>query len=188
MTTWFTSDWHLNHFNIIKYCGRPFIDLQEMNSTIIQRFNERVKEDDLVFYLGDFCFKSGSGRGEGEPAKADIFRNQLNCKNIIFIEGNHDKGGKNSLKTPIRKIIIHYGGKDICMTHNPEHADFRYDFNIVGHVHEKWMFKRFRSGQTFTDCCNVSVEMWNYRPIAWGEIISEYSKWYKKEFENEKSK
>jgi calcineurin-like phosphoesterase family protein len=146
---------------------------------MIERFNSRVKEDDTVFYLGDFVFKSGSGRGEGESEKASEIRAKLKCKNIIFIEGNHDKHGKNSLKTPIRKVIIHYGGKNICMVHNPEHADFRYEINIVGHVHDKWKIKRLCSGTDFTDCINVGVEQWNYYPVTWNEIWQAYSQWVK---------
>jgi len=179
MHIWFTSDYHLNHFNIIRYTNRPFQTLDEMNNTIIHNFNERVKEDDLVFFLGDFCFKSGSGRGEGEPDKAIKFRKQLICKNIIFIEGNHDKGGKNSLKTPIRKIIIHHGGKDICLVHSPDNIDYNYHFHIVGHVHNKWQFKRFQKDNRFVDCCNVGIEQWNYYPVTWNEINQQYSMWLK---------
>jgi len=60
-----------------------------MNEEIIRRWNERVKPEDTVFFLGDFCFKSGSDRGEGEPVKAQEYIKQLNG-NIIFIKGNHD--------------------------------------------------------------------------------------------------
>jgi len=175
----FTSDFHLNHFNIIKYTNRPFKSLDEMNSTIIKRFNERVDKNDTVFYLGDFIFKSGSGRGEGEPDKAISFREQLKCKNIIFLEGNHDKKGKNSLKTPIKKIIIYYGGKDICLVHDPIYLDWNYSFCICGHVHEKWMFREFQRNGKKVHCCNVSVEQWNYYPITWDEINQRYNMWLK---------
>jgi calcineurin-like phosphoesterase family protein len=177
MNIWFASDFHFNHFNIIKYTGRPFKTLDEMNDTIIRKFNERVKEDDLCFFMGDFIFKSGSGKGEGESDKAIEFRDKLLCKSIIFLEGNHDKGGKNSLKTPIRKIIIRYGGRDICLVHDPTHLDFSYSFCICGHVHEKWHFKEFtRNGKT-VHCCNVSVEQTNYYPVSWNEIDRDYSVW-----------
>lgn len=183
MNIWFTSDFHLNHFNIIRYTNRPFKTLEEMNNTIIKNFNERIKEDDLVFFLGDFIFKSGTGRGEGEPDKAQKFRNQLKCKNIVFLEGNHDKKGKNSLKTPIQNIVIKYGGKRIFLVHNPEFVDVKYDFCICGHVHDKWKFKRFRRGESLIDCCNVSIEQWDYYPITWNEINQQYAMWLK---QNEK--
>lgn len=185
MKIWFTSDWHLNHFNIIRYTSRPFKTLEEMNNTIISRFNERVDEDDLVFFVGDFIFKSGSNRGEGEKDKADNFREKLKCKNIIFIEGNHDKAGKNSLRTPIRNLVIKHGGKLINLVHNPEFCNINYPMNIVGHVHEKWQFKRYRKGMDFTDCVNVSVEQWNYYPITINEIQQAYSSWCKQGCKNE---
>ena len=59
MNYWWASDYHFSHHNIIRYCGRPFKDIEEMNATIIARHNERVKPDDTVFFLGDFVFKGG---------------------------------------------------------------------------------------------------------------------------------
>jgi len=52
---WFTSDEHFNHENILKlFVYRPFRSVDEMNTTIIQRHNARVKDNDVVFHLGDF--------------------------------------------------------------------------------------------------------------------------------------
>lgn len=90
MKIWFWSDTHFWHANIIHYVNRPFSNVDEMNSTIIRKFNERVKKDDLVFFLGDLGFKSGTGRGEGEPYKSQELLKQLNTSNLIFVEGNHD--------------------------------------------------------------------------------------------------
>ena len=50
----FTSDTHFNHENIIKYCSRPYVDKNEMNEDLIKRWNSVVKENDIVFHLGDF--------------------------------------------------------------------------------------------------------------------------------------
>ena len=66
VNTFFTSDTHFGHANIIKYCNRPFSSLEEMNSTIIRNWNEMVKPEDTVFFLGDFCFKNGPGGKPGE--------------------------------------------------------------------------------------------------------------------------
>ncbi len=66
--TWFTSDFHLGHFNIIRYCNRPFADTQEMNEAIVERMNASVKPNDVLYFLGDFCM--------GGPKAVALYRNQ----------------------------------------------------------------------------------------------------------------
>lgn len=54
MNTWFTSDQHIGHKNIIAYSNRPFSNVDEMTEELVRRHNERVRPDDLVYQLGDF--------------------------------------------------------------------------------------------------------------------------------------
>lgn len=153
--------------------------LLKMNETLISRCNERVKEDDLLFFVGDLGFKSGTERGEGEPEKLQKYIDQIKCKHIYWIEGNHDRKGRNSFKTPVQKMVINYGGKRICLVHDPEFADINYEINLTAHVHDKWQIKRYRKGMSFTDCINVGVDVWNFYPMTWGEIWQRYSQWLK---------
>jgi len=78
-----SSDYHLNHHNIIKYDERPFKDVRTMNEEIFRKHNETVGPDDYFIYLGDFTF----GR-DPEKAKKDWMR--LNGKKF-YVFGNHDK-------------------------------------------------------------------------------------------------
>ena len=202
---YYTADWHINHANIIKYCGRTLFmnDIElaiynklkdksyseqklfkiskesviKMNETLIHNCNERVKEDDWLYFIGDLGFKSGTERGEGEPEKLQKYIDQLKCKHIIWIEGNHDRNGRNSFKTPIQKLIIKQGGKRICLIHNPEFADVNYEINLTAHVHNKWEIMRYRRGMSFTDCINIGVDVWSFRPVNINEILARYSKW-----------
>lgn len=207
MNVFWTADWHINHANIIKYCGRTLFmndseliiynklknrpqseqkqfkiskeTLIKMNETLIRNCNERVKEDDLLYFVGDIGFKSGTDRGEGEPEKLQTFINQIKCKHIYWIEGNHDRAGRNSFKTPNQKIIIKYGGKRICILHDPKFADINYEINLTAHVHNKWEIMRVRKGMSFTDCINIGVDVWNFYPVTWNEIWQRYNKWLK---------
>ena len=77
----FTSDTHFYHGNIIRFCNRPFEDVEMMNETIISNWNNTVGLDDTVFHLGDFCL--------GGSAEWTKILDRLNGK-IYLILGNHD--------------------------------------------------------------------------------------------------
>ena len=151
-----------------------------MNETIIRNHNSRVKPDDWVIHVGDFMFKNSIGGklGEGLPIKFDKVRERFNG-NFIFIKGNHDRN--NSLKTIVERLVVKYGGKRINMVHDPEFADFNYEINLTGHVHNHWQIRRFKRGVAITDCINVGCDVWGYKPISFEEIFSRYAKWKKQE-------
>lgn len=77
-----TSDTHFSHANIIKYNSRPFRDAEDMDETLIQRWNAKVPSDAIVYHLGDF------GWGSSKRLKEIIRR--LNGR-IRMFPGNHDK-------------------------------------------------------------------------------------------------
>ena len=60
--TFFTSDTHFGHANIINLCKRPFKDVNHMNDMLVENWNNVVTDDDTVFHLGDFAF-GGSWSG-----------------------------------------------------------------------------------------------------------------------------
>lgn len=171
MRYWFTADYHLGHANIIKYCDRSFLDVEKMNNTIIHNHNERVKPDDVVFFLGDFCFRSSGSK------KAIDYERMLNGK-LIFIKGNHDNN--NSTKTIINNLVVEYAHKRIYLVHNPEFVCIDYDINFVGHIHGLWEIQRIRKGFSFTDAINVGVDVWDFKPVLFEEIMEKrYKKWLK---------
>ena len=53
--TWFTADFHFGHSNIIRYCSRPFRDVAEMDQAVLERLNASVRDNDVLYFLGDFC-------------------------------------------------------------------------------------------------------------------------------------
>ncbi|MHA1170134.1 MAG: metallophosphoesterase family protein [Candidatus Hodarchaeales archaeon] len=181
MRKWFTSDQHFGHQKIIRYCQRPFRTLDEMNSEMIRRWNERVKPDDLVFQLGDFCFKGGS---EGGRLPATVYSDQLNG-NKIFLKGNHDNN--NSNKTNIESITINMGGSKILLIHRPfdtfrlgDHINY-YDMVFCGHVHNNWIVKfpgeyKYNFKENEIPLINLSVDVWNFMPVSFDEIYRKFQK------------
>ena len=112
MSIYFSADHHFNHANIIKFCNRPFSSIEEMNEVLIQKWNAKVKPQDTVYYLGDFCFGS----------QEDYFkiRSRLNG-HIYLIHGDHDKQiGSPEEFDLIGKIPLlnwKYNGISITMCH-----------------------------------------------------------------------
>jgi calcineurin-like phosphoesterase family protein len=174
----YTADMHLGHFNIITYCNRPFSTLEQMDDTLIRNWNSRVKDNDVVYHVGDFCFRNSPGgkSGEGTQRKAADYLAQLNGR-IIFIKGNHDRN--NSVKTITERLVIGYAGHRVNLVHDPEMADPDYELNFVGHVHNFWKFKRARMGMGFTDIINVGADMNEFMPKTFDELYTEYKRWAK---------
>ena len=80
---YYTSDWHINHKNIIKYCDRPFRDISDMNQSLVSMYNNTVTSDDTVYFLGDLGYFSTKRR-------MHQFINSLNGDKV-FLKGDHDK-------------------------------------------------------------------------------------------------
>jgi calcineurin-like phosphoesterase family protein len=87
----FTSDTHYGHSNICRGTTRwtdseditrDFETLDQMNDRIVEGINTSVRENDILFHLGDWSF--------GGFEKIAEFRNKINCKNIHIVLGNHD--------------------------------------------------------------------------------------------------
>jgi calcineurin-like phosphoesterase family protein len=49
--TWFTSDWHFFHDNILKYekNNRPFNNIKMMHNKIIDNYNMMVSNDFVMY-------------------------------------------------------------------------------------------------------------------------------------------
>jgi len=80
----FISDLHFGHSNILKFCSqtRPFINVEEMNSNIIYKWNKTITNNDVVYLLGDVSFDSIENTNE--------YMEHLNRKELHLIIGNHD--------------------------------------------------------------------------------------------------
>ena len=79
---YYISDLHLFHEAAIKFDNRPFQNLEEMQETIMKKWNSKVTNGDTVYILGDISL-----RGKNEDLIAFVAR--LKGKKIL-VKGNHD--------------------------------------------------------------------------------------------------
>lgn len=82
MTTWFSSDHHWCHKNILRFCHRPFATIEEMDAKLIENWNRCVQPYDHIWHLGDFAFRQRASETAG------IFAQLNGVKHLI--RGNHD--------------------------------------------------------------------------------------------------
>jgi len=157
---WFTSDLHINHENIIKYCKRPFSSIDEMNEGLVERWNSKVSETDTVYVVGDVFL--------GEPSRAVPVIKALNGVKILIL-GNHDRSPKTMIESGFseahRRLDIRMrDGRRALLVHKPLPAALLndYDLQIHGHRHTDPAV----SGKRI----NVCVDLWGYEPVSESEI------------------
>jgi calcineurin-like phosphoesterase family protein len=155
---WFWSDQHFGHNNIIKYCDRPFRDIQDMQEQLIANYNSVVKPGDVVFWVGDVTFT--------EPSLMNEIMSELPGYNILVL-GNHDihhGGVKNLDFDEIHKVFSLH---NFVVSHHPWHDVPKGYFHIHGHTHNhKTSHPRH---------INVCVENTNYTPRNFTSITEKIS-------------
>lgn len=163
MSIWITSDTHLGHTNILRYCKRPFKDVDEMDRVIIDNWNSRVKKGDTVYHLGDFSF-----RNPGEYLK------ELNGE-VILVLGNHDYKRRKVISKCFREVYdlktIKIAKHDVTLSHYAMRVWPKSHFNewhLFGHSHGGLEGQ----GKSF----DVGVDTHDFYPWSVDEIKEEMDK------------
>lgn len=192
MAIYFTADLHIGHARIIEFCNRPFSSVDEMNEKLVENWNSRVTDLDIVFILGDLAL--------GKIDDSLVYVSMLNGQKVL-IPGNHDrvwaghpKKGRLVREEDIDRyeetgLMIVGGGEAIphyrdngtvwTLCHFPDVGDShdadrfdawrpkparKPDVIVHGHVHEKWTTNGPR--------INVGVDVWNFAPVHEDEVAS----------------
>jgi excisionase family DNA binding protein len=184
VATFFISDHHFGHQNILIHCAetRRFATVEDMNEAYLTAWNAVVKEDDEVWYLGDFSMKFEYAEG---------YLPMLNGRKHLII-GNHDKCFKNDgpeqvgrylsagFATVQRQAVVELEGRRFLLNHFPYYVPLEFRDGsqeeqyldrfaqhqarpgknaevalIHGHVHQLW---RIRQEPGRLPEINVSVD------------------------------
>jgi len=178
MARYFTADLHLGHTNIIRYCDRPFHDVDEMDAALVDRWNETVADEDEVVVLGDMAM--------GRLAETLPLVTGLRGRKVL-LAGNHDRcwsGHHKGVEAGVGRyldagfdeiwqgqVTLDLAGRPVLACHFPYRGDShdhdRYTGHrpvdegmwlLHGHVHERWKVRE--------RMLNVGVDVWNFRPVA----------------------
>lgn len=129
----FTSDLHLNHSNILKFSDRPFKSIEDMNQGLIENINSLVRKNDVLVVAGDFCWD-----------RPQRHFDRINCENIHFVLGSHDKHIKPGVHPKVKSVqdvlYIDLDGQAIVVSHCPylrwEKSHYG-SWNLFGHLHTR---------------------------------------------------
>ena len=187
VNTFFTSDLHFGHENVIRYSNRPFKTLEEMEEKLIKRWNAKVRSQDRVIVVGDFLL------GCGKPRLREIL-SQLNGIKVC-VRGNHDLSHAEMTTAGFdfvcESMQLNIAGELVNVSHYPYKANrfktlfytianklfpkrfykprkFKFQkeddgrFLIHGHSHSRFKVK--------DKMLHVGVDAWCYEPVPAAKI------------------
>lgn len=180
---YYISDLHFGHKNVINFDKRPFGTVEEMERVIVTNWNKKIKNSDIVYILGDFCFKG--------PTEWIRLLSILNGEKHLII-GNHDENRINNEIAKMFKTVQFYKeitdcGRKVILSHYPilfyKQAYSSNTYMLYGHVHNnteevKFVNKyiddlRVNCMLNYANLYNVGCMMpyMNYTPMSLDEII-----------------
>ena len=163
--TYFSSDWHLGHKNILRWRSQ-FKSIEEHDNHIILNHQKVLTKRDILVVCGDVAFTQES------LARLD----EIQCAKKVLILGNHCTEGRGEITMEDLLVMfdeVHamkkgsYQKVGFWITHCPMHpSELRgKPFNIHGHTHLA----------TIDDprYINVCLEHTNYEPIWIEDLLKQ---------------
>jgi calcineurin-like phosphoesterase family protein len=160
-----TTDWHLNHKNIIKYDDRP----ENFQELLLENFSKTCEEDDLVINLGDVIFDDTSYLKE--------FMSHIKGTHVLLM-GNHERNKPKWYRENGFDIVCNtYVNGRIVFSHKPKDLNYfkQCQINIHGHFHheirEEDRDKKSYTFYTKNHFCLFMDEM-DYKPILLKDFLT----------------
>ncbi len=140
--TWYSSDFHLGHRREFIWESRGYKSPEDHTDSIISTVNDYVKENDILFNLGDLCLNT-------TPEEIENYLSRIVCKNIWCLFGNHNNPHEKTIYRPVR---------DKC---TPENIHWAFpltykNLTYIGHYNEIIV-----NGQ-FIVMCHYPLRSWNH--------------------------
>jgi calcineurin-like phosphoesterase family protein len=161
MAIFFTSDTHFGHGGALGLYRRPFVSVAAMNEGLVERWNETVGPDDVVWHLGDFAIR------QRPTVVADLLARLNGRKHLVA--GNNDPQETRELEgwESVQSYLeIEVDRVSLVLCHYPFRSWRGMGkgwVNLHGHSHGKL---KPQSRQF-----DVGVDVWGFRPVMLDEIL-----------------
>ena len=157
--TFFTADQHWGHFSIMRMCGRPWSNVDDMNEALIAGWNAVVKPGDTVWHVGDFAHRCDAAKMRA------IFSRLHGDKH--FVPGNHDGSDTLALGwksiSPLAEVVV--DKTRVIMCHYALRTwpgQRKGAINLYGHSHGRL--------PGTSQSADVGVDVWGYVPVDLRQI------------------
>jgi calcineurin-like phosphoesterase family protein len=164
----FTSDLHLGHTNILKHQPSravAFGDIDTMDYVLIDRINQTVGRDDILWILGDFAWKA---------SKYGHYRQRIIARQIHIVTGNHDTHSLRNYVSSMNDMVYRrFDGIKVHMTHYPMlswRGRNHGSIHLYAHCHAT-VEGRVRGRSMDVGVDNARRLLGEWRPFAFTEIL-----------------
>ena len=173
------SDPHFGHQGVCKFMRndgvtklRPWDTAEEMDEHLVKVYNERVKPNDKIYFLGDVVINR----------RAMKTLSRLNGDKVL-IRGNHDIFPDAEYREYFRELRAYHVMNGLILSHIPVHEASlgRFGCSIHGHLHANRVMKargvNARTGEIlYGDDIDpryhcVCVEATDFAPILFEDVI-----------------
>jgi calcineurin-like phosphoesterase family protein len=172
-TLFISSDHHFGDTRVRKWTNRDYKNLADMDTALMQKWNNTVADDSHIIYLGDFTL------GGSRMAKFYF----SNLKGNVYILNNHwhhDQPWLNRLRkskepwqTSTGEVylvnsqeVITVGGYVIHLNHYPVlewDTYFKKSWHLHGHTHGA-------KSPIEKEAVDVGIDNWNEKPVSFETI------------------
>ena len=165
---YYIGDTHFGDKRVLELAGRPYSSITEMDIDMIRRWNGRIRDDDIVYILGDFAY---------DDAAAQVIE-KLKGKKVLLI-GNHDEvfSDETLRKFDCVKTIetISDCDRSVCLCHYPllSYKNSVYGgYHVFGHIHNNKNDKAYYLQSQLPNSFNCSADVIGFTPRTLNELIA----------------
>lgn len=170
MRKYYIADCHFGDEEVIRFSHRPFSTVEEMDETMIARWNRTVKVSDEVYIIGDLIHRCL------EPEK---YLERLNG-HLHLILGNHDRCIEEnpSLHRYFEEIttyaVVYDHHHRLVLFHYPmlEWDGYYYGtWHLYGHIHNHPSLTQERTKE-LPKALNCGADVVGYCPRTFDELVA----------------